>query len=249
MKTAASADTLQVGTSDSQRFTPLSRSHCALQRSQGRQTPEDCSKCPTPADSLRNPLPAAPPPRRSPACDAISSRAPIGWLPCVSRGAVGRGEGASSFRPQLCVLGRRPHCFAVSAPPLSLEDTGDSRRFGWPCSRQTSRRSRPFQPAALVGGVQVGEENGAGAPRRPGGAAAAVWVPTCFPAPFLRPGLRPPAAGRPGRRLPRALHLPLLCAGLQSQETASAGLEGAVEPAAPRRRQPVSGVAGRGWGF
>ena len=89
-------------------------------------------------------------------------------------------------------------------------------------------------------------KNGAGAPRRPGGAAAGVWVRTAFPATLPRPGSPPPAAGRPGRPLPRALLLPHPSVGLQSQETASARLEGAVELAAPRRRQPVSRVAGRG---
>lgn len=99
--------------------------------------------------------------------------------------------------------------------------------------------------SGLRPGRGVGK-NGAGAPRRPGGAAAGVWVRTAFPAALPRPGSPPPAAGRPGRPLPRALLLPHPPVGLQSQETASAQLEGAVELTAPRRRQPVSRVAGRG---
>lgn len=89
-------------------------------------------------------------------------------------------------------------------------------------------------------------ENGAGTPRRPGGAAAGVSLQTAFPAPFPRPGRSSPAAGRPGRALPGAVLLPHSAAGLQSQEVTDAEPEGAVEPAASRRRQPVSRVAKRG---
>lgn len=141
---------------------------------------------------------------------------------------MGRGGRAFSVELQRCTLGRRPHCCAVSAPLLPLEGTGHRRGLGWSHSRPTSRLSHLFYLAALLGWLQVGGENGAGASRRPGGAAAGVWVGTTFPAPFSRPGLPPPAAGCPGRPLPRALLLPHPCAGLQSQETTSAELEGTV---------------------
>lgn len=94
-------------------------------------------------------------------------------------------------------------------------------------------------------GPDRGLENGAGAPRRPGGAAAGLSVQSTFPA-SPRPGCSPLAAGCSGGPVPRALLLPHPSAGLQSQETTSAELEGAVEPAAPRRCQLVSRVAGRG---
>ena len=90
-------------------------------------------------------------------------------------------------------------------------------------------------------------ENGAGAPRRPGGAAAGVWDRTVFPAPVPRPGCPALAARRPGKPLPSALLLSHPSAGLQSQEITSAQLEGALEFAAPRHSQLVSRVAG--WGI
>lgn len=73
-----------------------------------------------------------------------------------------------------------------------------------------------------------------------------MWVEIAFPAALPRSGSGAAAASRPCRPLPRALFLPHPAAGLQSQETTSAQLEGAVHLAAPRCRQPVSRVAGRG---
>lgn len=84
-------------------------------------------------------------------------------------------------------------------------------------------------------------EDGAGACRRPGGAAIGVSIRTPISAPFPRPG-GSFVARRPGSALPRTLLLQRSSAGLQSQEAARAELEGAVGPAAPRHSQLVSRV-------
>lgn len=65
-----------------------------------------------------------------------------------------------------------------------------------------------------------------------------MWVEIAFPAALPRSGSGAAAASRPCRPLPRALFLPHPGAGLQSQETTSVQLEGAVHLAAPRCRQP-----------
>lgn len=197
--------------------------------------------------SLRTSLLPAPPPPRSPASDAIPSSGTDWWAP-VREDVAPRG-GAEERCLRGCSRGSWVTAPAASlCPPLAcLEDLGDSRARGGRAADKRLREAILSSPAALLGRVQVGEENGAGAPRRPGGAAAAVSVRTPSPAPCPRPGL-PPAAGRPGGPLPRALLLPHPSAGLQPQEAAGAELEGAVEPPAPRRRLPVSRVAGRGWG-
>lgn len=68
-----------------------------------------------------------------------------------------------------------------------------------------------------------------------------IWI--AFPVTLPCPERSPPVARRRSRSLPRALLLPHSSPGLQSQETARTELEGAVGPAAPRHRYPVSRVA------
>ena len=121
---------------------------------------------------------------------------------------MGRGGGASWFRPQLCVSGRRPQCFAVSAPQLSLEVTGDSQGFGWPCSRQTS--AEPPLPAGCS--RRHGPGRGGKWRRHPeasGRSCCCSVGPDLFPGSFSSPRLsssccRPPRRASAPRPAPAA---------------------------------------------